>query len=140
MKPHGTRSDFETQRYTELLASFRHHMGLLKTRDMNEVYNAVVASPCKRFWVSEERAAIVMARIERGDELLEMRPQRREMFCEIYRRCILLREKEPDLSWIELTTKVVCQPAPKWYMAAGSARLIIYKAKRWLRKKLKTSR
>jgi len=135
MKPHGTRSDYETQRFTELLQAFRECMRKLKTTNMPDIYKAVVMSPTSRFWVSEERTAIVLSRMEHGDQLDEMRPQKKEMFCEIYRRCLKLKEREPDLSWLELATKVVAQPAPRWYLAPDSARLLIYKAKRWIKSK-----
>lgn len=88
--------------------------------------------PAARFWVSASRAAVVVASIMRGDKLLYMRPNKREMFFEIHRRVIELRHTCSDWSMPKLIEAVIAQPAPKFYLAPGSARVLILKArKQW---------
>lgn len=88
--------------------------------------------PAARFWVSAPRAAVVVACIMRGDNLHYMRPNKREMFFEIHRRVMKLRRTYSDWSMPKLIEAVIAQPAPKFYLAPGSARVLILKArKQW---------
>jgi hypothetical protein len=52
------------------------------------------------------------------------------MFHEIYKRVVALKEKLPDHTTYQLTFIVVQQEAPKFYLTAGSAKVIISKIKR----------
>lgn len=105
---------------------------------MPDVFKSVVEMPADRFWVSASRAAVVVARIMRGDKLHSMRPNKREMFFEIHRRFVALRVKNTDWSAPRLIEAVIAQPAPKFYLAPGSARVLILKArKQWFAEKSK---
>ena len=95
-----------------------------------EVWREIAESPSTRFWVSEERAAIVIARVIKGDTLSYMRPLRREMFMEIYRRVLDIKSVRQELSLRACCAKAVCTPAPKFYMTPLSVRQTIYKIKR----------
>lgn len=83
-----------------------------------------------RFWVSEERAAIVISSMMKGDRLLNMRPTKREMFKEIYRRAMLMRKEQPELSVYDIACMVVRQQAPRFYIMPGYAKSIIFHAKK----------
>lgn len=99
---------------------------------MPDVFRNVVDMPASRFWVSPSRAAVVVAGIMRGDTLRYMRPNKREMFFEIHRRVMILRRSRVGWSVRRLADAVVSQPAPKFYLAPGSARSLILKArKQW---------
>ena len=88
--------------------------------------------PASRFWVSASRAAVVLADITRGDNLCSMRPNKREMYFEIHRRVKELKQRHINWSIPQLIEAVIAQPAPKFYLAPGSARVIILKArKKW---------
>lgn len=104
---------------------------------MPEVYETIVNMPSSRFWVSETRAALVVSQTMKGEPCLEkMRQPKREMYEEIYRRVLVLREKHPDKTLFELCAMVVVQPAPKFYLAPGSAKIMVHKArKEWTRRK-----
>lgn len=94
--------------------------------------------PSKRFWVSEERASVVLSVM-----LQEKQPQaiirnRKEMFREIYKRAIRLMKKEPELSISEVARRVVNQQAPKFYLSPKSAKYIIfYEKKKWYEQRKK---
>ena len=94
------------------------------------VFKEVVNRPSQRFWVSEERAAIVIAAMMRGEKLKGMRPNKQEMFREIYQRAMNLRQQRPELTIFELAFYVVRQAAPKFYLTPGSAKVIICSAKK----------
>ena len=58
------------------------------------------------------------------------------MYEEIYRRVAIMREKHPDKTTSELCAMVVIQPAPKFYLTPGSAKIMVCKArKEWIRRK-----
>lgn len=96
---------------------------------MPEIFRLVADSPASRFWVSEERAAIVVSAMVSGKPLPRMRPNKREMFEEILRRYLVLRDSNPDKSLYELVSVVVNQPAPKFYLTPRTVGEFIYRIK-----------
>lgn len=133
MKNKGSSFEYAKERDNDIM---RAYLQLLRECDIIEpqnIFRKVVNMPSKRFWVSAERAAIVVSKMMKGDKLLDMRPTKREMFEEIYRRVMKLKEFS-SASIYELAIEVVQEPAPKFYLTTGSAKVIIYKAKKqWFR-------
>lgn len=130
MKHSGCILEFTTQRNNELMAAFRKALGCQYSSDI-EIYELTVNSPSSRFWVSEERATIVISAICRGVPVLEkMNPLKREMFSEIYKRVLVLKKSNPDARLYDLVFDIVNSPAPKFYMQPRSAKEIIYKIKK----------
>lgn len=127
MKKKGSIIEFTGVRDRELHANF---MEILRTErgvPLREMFGMAARRKATRFWVSEPRAAVVIGAMMRGEETEEMLPKRREMFEEIYRRVVALREKEPELSIAHAVADVVCSPAPEFYLSDESARSIIYR-------------
>lgn len=138
MKNHGATFEYEEERNKELIQALHRAYDECSFIRMSEIYKRIVEMPASRFWVSEERAAIVIARMMKGDKLEGMGRMKREMFQEIYRRVMELKGKNPTMSTYHLVFKVVRQPAPKFYLTAGSAKVIISKIKRqWYEKRKK---
>lgn len=138
MRGKGSSAYYAEERIDDLMTTFTR---LLSTYDgyidPEDLFRRVVEMPSRRFWVSAERAAIVLSKMEKGDDLSSMGTTRREMFHEIYRRAKILQEKDPTLSIRQLAIQVVYQEAPKFYLTPDSARVIIYKArKEWHRRKM----
>lgn len=132
MKPHGSHFEYEDQRNDNLMTVYHKIIVEANYVRMPDIYEKVANSPSRRFWVSEERAAIVVSAMMRGDKLKNMRPLKREMYNEIYNRAMLLREKHPSLPVSQLVAMVVEQPAPKFYLTPGSAKVLICKIrKQW---------
>lgn len=137
MKGKGSTAYYSEERiddlmttYTRLLSSYEGYI------DPDDLFCKVVNMPSRRFWVSAERAAVVLSKMEKGDMLAYMGRTRREMFHEIYRRAKELQKKDPTLSIRQLAIQVVYQPAPKFYLTADSARVIIYRVRReWHRRR-----
>lgn len=131
MKYHGCILEFTDERNKELLRAFRETIAKRQFIDITEVSEVIVNVPCSRFWVSEERAMVVIAAINKGKPILNtMRPTKREMFQEIYNRVTKMQKQCPDASLYELVFKVVNSPAPKFYMRPRCAMEIIYKIKK----------
>lgn len=132
MKNFGSVSEYHRERTRDLLRAYFRYLETCSHVSMPDVFKKVVDMPADRFWVSAPRAAAVVAGINRGDSLRYMRPNKREMFFEIHRRVTQLRQTHSDWSVRRLVKAVIAQPAPKFYLAPGSARALILKArKQW---------
>ena len=129
MKYFGSILDFTRQRNDDLMRAFREQLALARFIVMPEIFEMVAESPASRFWVSEERAAIVISAMAAGKQLPRMRPNKREMFEEIYRRFLVERKQHPQKSVYELVTKIVNQPAPKFYLTPRTVGEFIYRIK-----------
>lgn len=123
----GSIMDFTQERNDDIMRAFRVQLAKANYIVMPEIFRLVAESPASRFWVSEERAAVEVSRMLVGKPFSRMRANKREMFEEIYRRFLLLREKQPDKSVYELVSKVVRQPAPKFYLTPRTVGEFIYR-------------
>lgn len=132
MKYHGCILEFTDERNDELMRAFREAINKRTFIDITEISEEVVNMPCSRFWVTEERAMVVVAALIKGKPVLDaMRPTKREMFQEIYNRVLALQKQFPKASTMfELVLKAVNSPAPKFYMTPRSAMETIYKIKK----------
>ena len=131
MKYRGCILEFTDERNDELMRAFRETVAKATFIDITEISSAMVNMPCSRFWVSEERAAVVVAAMMKGKPVLNtMRPTKREMFQEIYKRVVALQKEHPNASVFELTTSVVNSTAPKFYMQPRCAMELIYKIRK----------
>lgn len=130
MKHRGNKVDYEQDRKNDLMSVFHRLIDEADFISMDDIYKKVVLEPSARFWVSEERAAIVLSKMLKGDDLHYMTANKRAMFQEIYRRAVELRRKNPELSLVEVATRVVHQPAPCFYLEPKTARVYIFSVKR----------
>lgn len=137
MKDYGCTFEYEKERNADLMRAYRQCLGNIKgSVDINALFAAVVEMPSKRFWVSDQRATVVVSNMMRGMSLSKMKPMKQEMFREIYRRVMEMKKEFPERTVFQLTSRVVEQPAPKFYLTPGSAHVICYKIKRgWYEKR-----
>lgn len=139
MKHKGNNFELETERNRDLMRVYKADISSCETILLDEVWKRMAQAPSSRFWVSEERASIVVSRIMKGDNLSYMRHQKREMFMEIYRRVVALQKRHPRMSISQCCMEVVNSPAPRFYMTPLSIKITIYKIKRqWYTKRKKT--
>jgi len=132
----GSVLEYSDERITALMLEYERYIVSCAYIRMSEVFEYIVNQPCRRFWVSEIRAAVVIADMLKGDKLTKMHSAKREMFQEIYNRVIRLRSKNPGMSLYQLVSIVIQQPAPKFYLSPSSAKIMFYKArKKWYKKK-----
>lgn len=132
--------DFTRERNNDIMRAFREQLALANYIIMPVIFEKVAESPAKRFWVSEERAAVEVARMLVGKPFSRMRANKREMFREIFRRYIALRDLHPDKSLLELVSVIVHQPAPKFYLTPRTVGEFVYRIKNgWYDKPRKPS-
>lgn len=130
MKYIGSVLDFTEERNREIMKVFKQRVSEVKIIVKPNIFQMVADSPASRFWVSEKRAAIVVGAMESGKGLPKMRNNKREMFEEIYRRFLELKHKFPNKPIFELVSKVVYQPAPKFYLTARTIEEFIYRIRK----------
>lgn len=130
MKRKGSYFEYEQDRNEELMKAYHKAIASCKIIRLENIWQDIADMPASRFWVSEERAAIVVSRMLKGDTLKYMRTCKREMFFEIYEKVLKLQQQKPDLSIYKLCFIAVNQPAKKFYMTPLSIRETIYKIKR----------
>ena len=141
MKHHGAMMEYADERIQDLMRAYDEYLSSCPYIRMPEVYDAIVNMQSRRFWVSDTRASKVIYAMMRGVSLNSMRPLKREMFEEILRRVLELRQNRPELSLSACCGIVVAQPAPKFYLTPGSAKIMVCKArKKWVKEKLKRLR
>lgn len=129
MKRQGSKFPLETERNRSILKAFRELFTCGYNPDLS-FYQRIADCPTERFWVTEERATLVILSMLKGARLSNMLGTKAEMYEEIYRRYLLLRKQRPGQPVSLLVSEIVNQPAPKFYMTAKSVREIIYKLKR----------
>lgn len=129
-KKHGSVMDFSQQRDADLMRVYRRQLREAKFILMPDIFARVAASPASRFWVSEERAAVEVSRMLAGRPGPRMRPNKREMFAEIFRRFLIERERRPRLSILEIVSRIVHQPAPRFYLTPRTVGELIYRFKK----------
>lgn len=134
-KTKGCKAEYGKERVNALMKAYRAHVSDKSHIYLPAVCAAIVQQPCRRFWVSPLRASIVVSNIIKGDDLSSMSANKREMYREIYCRYCELIVHNPGMSLYRAVATVVEQPAPKFYLTPGSAKIMISKARKEWRKK-----
>lgn len=116
MKRSGSVLDFKARRNHNLLRVFRRCLADSSYVFLPRIFAMVADSPAERFWVSEERATVVISAMFAGKPLPRMRPNKIEMFQEIFHRTLEIRNRHPQRSIRDIVAEVVNQPAPKFYL------------------------
>jgi hypothetical protein len=135
MKPHGCISEYADQRKADLLRAYRTYIANCRLIEKAKALEDIVNMSASRFYVSRQRAcSVVIAILSGKDNLSTMRPNKREMFVEIFNRTMALKKEHPELSLGDAVEQVISSPAPKFYLSSGSAKTIINEAKKeWAR-------
>lgn len=131
MRHKGNICDFAVIRNKELMRAFRHTIAECSFIDLRKACSVVANSPCSRFWVSEERATVLISAMLKGQYPLDsMRPLKKEMFVEIFKRVVAMQKEQPDIKISDAVFLVVNSPAPKFYMTPDSIVQIIWRIKK----------
>ena len=125
MKTIGAILEFTRQRNSDIMRVFRHHLNSEPHIFLPRILFLVSQSPASRFYVSEERAAIVISAIIAGRPLPPMRENKKEMFAEILRRYLEIKDSRPGESLANIVAEIVNQPAPRFYLTPRTIGTII---------------
>lgn len=128
MKKKGAVCDYRDERDAAVLAAYRDEVAKASRIMMDEIVRIVSARPSHRFWVSEERAELVVRSMMKGMDALDgMRDTKRRMYEEIYRRVSRMREEKRGISLNHIIFEVVNSPAPEFYLTPRYVRDIVYR-------------
>lgn len=127
MKKKGSYCDFTRRRDEELLAAFRRCIRQMPCISLPSLLRQVVSQPCSRFWVSPERATAILTRMFQGQDVsATMRPPKREMYRELFRRAQRIRALFPTMSIAHIAARAVYSPAPQFYIAPAAAKIYLH--------------
>ncbi len=145
-KHNGNRNPYTDQRDKELLRAYRRAKeSLLKSKGFvlrAEALDLARSSPCSRYFVSEQRASIVIRKLiafdryiaslqsneplqMSEDPLRDMLYMRRRMFSHLSLQYKKLRDENPDCTHEELVTMACACPAEEFYLTIDSTRAIL---------------
>lgn len=126
MKKTGSTSDFLPTRNRELLQTLRRLIMTTGGVPLGALYAMAAQSPCSRFWVSEKRAAEVISRMMRGEDMdVNSLPLRNKMYRELLRRVQEWQAQNPGRPLTDAVFAAVNSPAPEFYVTPESAKVII---------------
>lgn len=130
MRHKGSDSEFKELRDNEIFTLYRKYLNESPNIVVSRMLVDIVNSPSSRFWITEQRAAIVLGQMRRGDTFPDAYPQKRAMYRELYRRAEKIWIDSPSMSVYSVASLVVEQPAPSFYMSTTLCNLIISRAKK----------
>lgn len=138
MRNRGSCFEYTEERDDDLMRAYKEQISSCDNVYLPSLLARVVKMPSKRFWVSAERASIIISEMRRGNKLTNMRPTKRAMFDEIYQRVMILKKAHPEQPYSQLVFEVIQEPAPQFYLTPQSAKVIICKARKaWHEKHLR---
>lgn len=135
MKHKGSAFEYKDDRDADLLEAYKRELASNSIISLAEIARRISQSPAKRFWVSEERALIVISEMERGIKLNITTKNKRDMFLELHRRYTLYKQEHPDMTMQEIVFRICNEPAPRWYLSPGSILVILYRARKEAKKR-----
>lgn len=140
MRHKGSTNEWKERQDEEILAAYKSvflsYGGMVSVA---RLYELTAFAPASRFFVSDSRAASVVARLLGGRPVGRQRVARLRMYSEIARRARLLMDGDPRLTLAEAVRRAIAQPAPEMYISPRQVAAIIerekkrYFEKRWLR-------
>lgn len=121
---HTPRRDSELRRLFSELYTAGHNPTL------PDFYRRMVKSPASRFWVSEDRATEVIAKMLKGENISRMYREKQRMYREIYSRAIEKIRRDSRRPLTHIVFEIVNSPAPEFYMSPYTAEKIINRLRR----------
>lgn len=132
MKHKGNHYEYNDERDRDLLKVFNEKFTSSITNTyILDIMKSVVCSPSSRFWVSEDRAAIVISNMMRDINCINgMIESKKRMYKEILSRTIKVIDENPGIALINAVRMVVTGEAPEFYITPESAIIIIHRIKK----------
>lgn len=130
MKYKDSRCYFIQERDADLLSAYQKIIKVRYNIRLSEIEQKLAQSPSRRFWVSEDRAYIVILDMLKGKSLDNMIPTRKAMYQEIFRRFQIHKSNEPQLSNMEIIKRVCAEKAPSFYLTPQSIHVILSRVRK----------
>ena len=130
MKYKDSRCYFIEERDADLLRAYKEIINVRDNIRLSEIEEKLAQSPSRRFWVSEDRAYIVILDLLKGKPLDNMIPTRKEMYQEIFRRFQIHKSNEPYLSNMDIIKRVCAEKAPSFYLTPQSIHVILSRVRK----------
>lgn len=131
MKHSGAIMEYADERLCDIMRTFDDYIASCNHINMAYICKHIASIPARRFWVSDIWASkIVTAMLKGKYPYYKMRMLKKEMFQEICRRVVKLREQHPEWTINKCCKIIVAQPAPKHYLSSGSIRIMICKERK----------
>lgn len=130
MKRFGAECEFKRERNDEIMKLYRAYVRRVRRIDLTEISEELSRMPASRFWISEERALIVVSQMRRGIALpSSTRPMKRRLYYDLYARTLQVLRGAPGITLTEAVRRAVDSPAPSFYLTARSVLDIIHACK-----------
>lgn len=126
MKSIGDKAEYIPARNKDLYEVYKRKVSETRQIRLLDVLGEVVKSPAKRFYIGERQAQVAVTSLLNGRPVPGVRPERRRMYDEIYRRCLDAMSGGRAVPLAELVREVIAQPAPEFYLTPGSAKVILH--------------
>lgn len=116
MKYKGCKTNLSKERDAELLRTFETLLRQMSPCTMTDVYEALSASPCRRYWVTGDRAIRAIYAMRKMEDVEKLRARRYQMYIDIERKARELMKERPHMTFSQAVFKVVRSPAPSFYV------------------------
>ena len=127
MKKQGSVSDYTSDRNAELCAAFRRCLKESPTFiDLEEIFGKLSRLPASRFFISEQRASLIIRARRRTGRWPLKNPLRLSMIKEIEARANNLFRSGDYEDFDDAVFDAVNSPAPSFYLTPRSIRTRIY--------------
>lgn len=140
MRKLNSISDFTSERNAFLLSRVKAAFASMEVINMRHACELAVADPAPRFWVNECRAAIILRRMMRDQELAgSMIPEKRDMYLLLLSRVREMARRRPGESFAQIVSDVVNSAAPCSFMSGERLRKVIYAERARIRAERRSS-
>lgn len=134
MRKEGDVFAFTEQRDRDLLSAYQRQISrqlqLYGRINATGLIQKVINSTASRYWVSSERACVVINKLERGESIGYMKPDKMRFYNELYKEFCAYREKHAGMPKKHIVEIVITYPAPCFGISPRVANNIIRKMKR----------
>lgn len=107
------------------------HLNLYGRVIQTGLMEQVINSPASRYWVSSERACVVISKLEHGESISYMNPVKQRFYNSLYNEFIKYRQLHPEIQTRKHIIEIVVMlPAPCFAITPRVARNIIQRIRR----------
>lgn len=128
------KCEFISKRNEDLHRAYKEVVNSGKYNNIIDCIKESLTLPASKFWISSENAARIISRMEKGDNLQNISPLRKEMFLELHKRFLEEKVRHPESKSVYKICEIIIeQPAPRFYIGLQRGIKIIKqeRSKRW---------